>query len=350
LSIAEESSVVPPSSGNVCDTGTSGATTARSATTLDVIHVPATIAGKPAPAIAGHAHRAMHTIQVKANGVRFTCLAEGPADGPLVLLLHGFPDNAHSWEHQMPVLAAAGYRVVAPWLRGYPPTEIPPGGYYDRATLVMDVKGLIEALDDGNPCFLVGQDWGAAIGYGVLAAFPELVRRAVLLAVPHPAEVRLTLRKSPKHALRSFHWFLFQLPVLPEFLCRFNHYAFIETLWKLWSADYRDHAHVARIRETMAAPGALTASLAYYRAMFGAKNADPALAEVRGRLDRPIPVPTRVLCGARDMRKEMLEGQRRFFSGPYEWGTVDGAGHFLHREKPEVVNMQILDWLQRTDA
>ena len=292
----------------------------------------------------------MPATDVAANGIRIACLEDGPEDGPLVLLLHGFPDNAHSWEYQMPVLAAAGYRVVAPWLRGYPPTQIPADGYYDRATLVMDVRGLIEKLNDGRPCFLVGQDWGAAIGYGVLGAFPELVRRAVLLAVPHPAEVRLTLRRSPKHAVRSFHWFLFQLPVIPELLCRFDNYAFMETLWKLWSADYHDHAHVARIRAGMAAPGALTASLAYYRAMFRAKNADPALAEVRSRLDRPIPVPTRVLCGTRDMRKEMLEGQRRFFSGPYEWGTVDGAGHFLHREQPDAVNRRIVDWLRRTDA
>src|SRR5438046_2172000 len=116
----------------------------------------------------------MHTHEISANGLTFAFLEEGPADGPLVLLLHGFPDNAMSWERQIPVLAAAGYRVVAPWLRGYPPTEIPTRGYYDRATLAMDVKALIENLNNGKPCLLVGQDWGAAIGYGVLAAFPEL--------------------------------------------------------------------------------------------------------------------------------------------------------------------------------
>ena len=289
----------------------------------------------------------MQTKVTLANGLRFAFLEDGPAEGPLVLMLHGFPDNAMSWERQMPVLAAAGYRVVAPWLRGYPPTEIPANGYYDRATLVQDVAALIDSLNDGEACFLVGQDWGAAIGYGVLAAFPAQVRRAMLLAVPHPAEVRRTLRRSPKHALRSFHWFLFQLPVIPELLCRANNYAFLETLWKLWSAAYDDRAHVAGIRADMATPGALTASLAYYRAMFGTGNADPALSDVRNRLDRAIPVPTRVLCGGSDMRKEMLEGQRRWFTGPYEWGTIDGAGHFLHREQPEAVNREILQWFGR---
>src|SRR5688572_9488905 len=168
----------------------------------------------------------MQQGEVTANGIRFAYLEEG--NGPLLLLLHGYPDNAYSWEKQIPVFASAGYRVVAPFLRGYPPSEIPKGAYYDRATLACDIKGLIEALNGGKPCYLVGQDWGAAISYGVLGAFPELIKRAVILAIPHPAQIRRTLRQSPKHAVRSFHWFLFQLPVIPEWLCRRNDYAFIE--------------------------------------------------------------------------------------------------------------------------
>ena len=195
----------------------------------------------------------MKQREVVANGLRFTYLEEGT--GPLVLLLHGFPDNAHSWEHQMPALAAAGYRAVAPWLRGYPPTEIPTGGYYDRATLAFDVKALVAALGGSRPCFLVAQDWGAAIAYGVLGAFPELFDRAVLLAVPHPAQIRRTLRRSPKHVVRAFHWYLFQLPAAPELLMRAGNFAFVEFLWRLWSPDYHDQAHVARIKEMLRTPG-----------------------------------------------------------------------------------------------
>lgn len=284
---------------------------------------------------------------VQANGLRFRYLEAGPEDGELVLLLHGYPDGAHSWEHQLPALAAAGYRAVAPWLRGYPPTEIPAGGWYDRATLATDARALIATLSPGRPALFIGQDWGAAIGYALLAAYPDYVRRAVLLAVPHPAEVKATLRRSPKHALRSFHWFLFQLPALPEWLCARRDYAFLETLWKLWSPDFEDQAHVAGIRRAMATPGALEASLAYYRAMFRRDRADPALAAVRARSEGLSGVPTRVLCGTRDMRREMLEPQRRWFSGEYDWHTVEGAGHFLHREKPAEVNRLILDWLGR---
>lgn len=290
----------------------------------------------------------MHQIRLKANGLDFAALEAGPADGPVALFLHGYPDSATTWQHQLPAFAAAGYRAVAPWLRGYPPTEIPPAGaYYDRATLVLDVASIIKALSPNQPCVLIGQDWGAAIGYGVLGAFPELVSRAALLAVPHPAQVRATIRKSPRHALRSFHWFLFQLPWLPEWLCARRDYVFLETLWKLWSPDFDDARHVAEIRRSMATPGALQASLAYYRAMFGSRNADPALSAIRARLDAHIHIPTLVLCGSKDMRREMLEPQRSHFTNAYEWTTVEGTGHFLHREQPDTVNALLLDWFSK---
>ena len=290
----------------------------------------------------------MRQNRLNANGLDFATLEAGPADGPLALFLHGYPDSATTWQHQLTAFAEAGYRAVAPWLRGYPPTEIPPpGAYYDRATLAVDVAEIIQILSPGKACVLIGQDWGAAIGYGVLGAFPQLISRAALLAVPHPAQVRATIKKSPKHALRSFHWFLFQLPQLPEWLCARRDFQFLETLWKLWSPDFDDALHVAEIRRNMATPGALEASLAYYRAMFGRRNADPALAAVRARLDALIQTPTLVLCGSRDMRREMLEPQHRHFTGEYESATVEGAGHFLHRERPDTVNALLLNWFCR---
>jgi pimeloyl-ACP methyl ester carboxylesterase len=287
----------------------------------------------------------MREARVEANGIKFSYLEEG--EGPLVLLLHGFPDTARSWSHQMRPLAEAGFRAVAPWLRGYPPTDIPREGFYDRGTLAVDIRELVRALGGGKPVHLVAQDWGALISYNVLAAFPELIGRAVVMAIPHPNQVRKTLLV-PKHVHRSFHWWFFQLPQLPEAALAANDFAFIDYLWDYWTAPgYKDEAHLAEIKRMLAEPGAVTATLAYYRAMFDPAKCDPLLEEVRQAIERPITVPTLALCGADDLRAEVMPGQEEFFAGEYRYELVPASGHFLHRENPEMVTRLVLDWLAR---
>ncbi len=284
----------------------------------------------------------MHEFVVEANGLRFACLEAG--HGPLLLLLHGFPDNAWTWEFQFEALAAAGYRVVAPFLRGYPPTEIPANGYYDGATLAHDVRGLIEALSPGESCVLIGQDWGAALSYGVLALYPDLVRRAVLMAIPHPAAMAASLT-DPAQIKRAFHWWYFQIPGLAEASVPANDFAFIDFLWSDWSPGFDHRDHIARVKQMLARPGALTAAIAYYRAAFSPTHRDPALEPLRARLGGPISVPTLALCGANDIRRGPMAAQAEHFTGAYAYCEVPVAGHFLHREQPAAVNALILDWV-----
>ena len=283
--------------------------------------------------------------RVSVNGLDFAYLEEGT--GPLVLLLHGFPDTAGTWSHQMPALAAAGYRAVAPYLRGYAPTGIPRNGYYDKATLATDVAMLIRLLGNGRPAYLVGQDWGAIIGYGVLAAFPELVRRAILMAVPHPVQSDKSLLDA-KHVHRSFHWWFFQMADLPEKAIPLNDFAFVDYLWDYWTAPgHVDTEHMAEIKKMLREPGVLSASLGYYRAMFNAQKGDPGLEDVRTLMKRPIGVPTLALCGAEDLRAELMVDQARHFTGEYRFELIDGAGHFPQREKPVEVTRLILEWLEK---
>ena len=283
--------------------------------------------------------------RVHANGIDFAYVEEG--SGPLVLLLHGFPDTARTWEHQLSALACAGYRAVAPYLRGYHPTAIPADGFYDKATLTTDVAHLIRALGGGKPVHLVGQDWGASLSYAVLAAFPELIRRAVVMAVPHPARVASSMLEA-KHVHRSFHWWFFQLPDLPEKALAANDYAFIDYLWSYWtSPGYQDPAHMAAIKLMLAQPGVLAATLGYYRAMFDPRKGDPRLQAMRKAMDRPIGVPTLALCGSDDLRSELMTDQAPYFRGEYSYREVAGAGHFLHREQPAEVSRLIVEWLER---
>ena len=282
---------------------------------------------------------------IQIGNLKFAYIEKGT--GPTVILLHGFPDHALTWSHQIEALSAQGYRVIAPYLKGYPPTEVPSDGFYDKATLVHEIAQFTQMICGQETCHLVGQDWGAIIGYGLLAAYPELFKRAVLMAVPHPEKVGQSILEA-KHIHRSFHWWFFQLKDLPEKAIMQNDMAFIDYLWAYWTVEgFQDEDHIRSIKAMLSQPGVLKATLGYYRAMFDQDKSNPAHADLRIKMARPIGVPTLALCGAEDLRAELMLDQSQYFTADYDFQLIDKAGHFLHREQAEAVTDQILAWLKK---
>ncbi|MGH2355531.1 MAG: alpha/beta fold hydrolase, partial [Chloroflexota bacterium] len=203
--------------------------------------------------------------QAIVNGVRLHYVAAGA--GPVVLLLHGFPECWYTWRRQIPALAAAGFRVVAPDMRGYNTSEKPPGvGGYMIEALVGDALGLIQCFGDGRAT-VVGHDWGGYIAWHVAMAHPEAVAGLAVLNGPHPAVFWREVRR-PAQALRSWYQVFFQLPWLPEAILCAGEYALLKRPFRrdpIRPGAYTEAA-IQRNVAAMAQPGALSAALNYYRA------------------------------------------------------------------------------------
>jgi pimeloyl-ACP methyl ester carboxylesterase len=275
---------------------------------------------------------------ITANGLRFAYLEAG--DGPLVLLLHGFPDNARTWDAQIEALAAAGYRAVAPFLRGYAPTEVPSEGY--RIPLHgEDAAALIEAFGD-VPARIVGHDWGAGATFAVMHNRPELVERATIVAASHPATLLSTFQ-SPSLIHQLFHVWFFQVEGFAPDAVRANDFALIDYLWEHWSVGHDHSEHVARVkRESLSEPGAVELMLGYYRRLVNAPVESP---DFVARAFEPVSVPVQTIFGADDPARALAEGEDHLFEGGYAQHLVDGAGHFVHRDAPDEFNRLLLDWL-----
>lgn len=264
---------------------------------------------------------------VRANDVDFALLSAGPDGGPLALCLHGFPDTAWTWRFLLPRLAEAGFRAVAPFLRGYAPTSIPEDGRYDSAALAEDANALHEALGGGRPGVVIGHDWGAIAAYPALAAAPERWRAAVTMAVPPPAALAAGFL-SYDQIRRSFYVYFFQLP-FAEMIVGADDLAFVARLWEDWSPGYDATYDVERVREALGSPANLSAALGYYRALFsspgGAGGASSVpLLYLHGRDDGCIGVSMAEAAGGE---------------------IVEGAGHFLHLEQPDAVGAHTVGFL-----
>lgn len=278
----------------------------------------------------------MAARHVTANGLRFAALEEGPADGPLALCLHGFPDHAPTWRHLLPALADAGYRAVAPWMRGYAPTQVPPDRATPPATLTADVNALHRALGGDGRAVLVGHDWGAVFAARAARAAPERWRALVTMAVP-PERVFVHQPPDAAQAWRSWYTVLAQLPGAERAFLR-DDLALVEQLWRDWSPGHEpDPDDLRRLKATLSDPGVMRAALSYYRGF--ARDAVPRPGRPR-RAVVPPPQPHLVLHGRDDgcLAAAYAEASARLLPHPRSRVEVlADAGHFLHLEAPDRV-------------
>jgi len=286
---------------------------------------------------------------VTANGLDFAYLASGPESGPLALCLHGFPDTAHTYRHLLPALAGAGYRAVAPFMRGYAPTAIPADGRYSGAALALDATELHEALGGDGQAVLIGHDWGATAVYPAASYAPERWRSMVAMAVPPPAGMARFLEY--EQIKRSFYMWFFQLP-LADMIVPANDMAFIAGLWRDWSPGYDGAEDVAHVRDALSGPAHLAAALGYYRSTFGGAEPPPdeAVSAVQAKAGQFPSQPLLYLHGADDgcIGVELAEAARAGVPATTTVEIVEGAGHFLQLERPDEVNRLVLEHLSRS--
>ncbi len=297
-----------------------------------------------APALAAPALR---TLDIEANGLSFHALEAG--EGPLALCLHGFPDSAWTYRHLLPELARAGYRAVAPFMRGYAPTAIPADGDFSTRALAADASGLHAALGGDERSVLIAHDWGSAAAYGSLIDQPGRWRRAAVMNVP-PWGVFGQIAFRYDQLKRSFYFWLFQMGVA-ESIVGANDLAFIEGLWRDWSPGFDPSAELPRVKACLRDPAHLRAALGYYRDFFAPDRfGTPAWAEAQTAvLGGPVTRPTLYLHGTQDgciaLDATGADAVRAALPVGSEVERIARVGHFMLVEAPRQVNGRILRFL-----
>jgi pimeloyl-ACP methyl ester carboxylesterase len=275
------------------------------------------------------------------EGVRLHAVAAGPKVGPLVILLHGFPEFWYSWRKQIGPLTKAGLRVVVPDQRGYNISSKPPEiADYAAGNLVADVIFIADQLG-AERFFLAGHDWGAAVAWATALQFPQRLKKLAILNVPHPAVFLHTLRTNPRQMLRSWYMAFFQLPRIPEARFSANNFAMgIRSLVASSRPGTFTQEDLDRYRKAWANPGTATAMINWYRAVF--RNRPPLPA------DPMVHVPTRILWGQRDkfLLPEMAQ-QSVKYCDIAELTYFPNATHWLQHEEPKAISAALIEFFRQ---
>jgi pimeloyl-ACP methyl ester carboxylesterase len=270
---------------------------------------------------------------IEANGIRFAYIEEG--EGPLVLLFHGYPETARSWAAVQHRIAAAGYHVVAPYMRGYPPTAFAED--YSVKALGQDVLALIDAFG-ANRAVVVGHDWGAAAVYQAAGLEPSKISKFVAVSIPHPRAIvgdSTIFWAAPHFVYYQFPW--------AERLLWSHDFAHVERIYKTWAPAYDPPPDViADIKATMRVPGATASTLGYYWAIARADRAESEAAAAR-----EILMPALIIVGTGDgpMSTDRFEKARPAFKNEYRLVALGGVGHFPQLEAPDQTAEAIVNFL-----
>jgi pimeloyl-ACP methyl ester carboxylesterase len=271
-------------------------------------------------------------MRVEVEGVGLEVSVEG--SGPAVLLVHGFPDTHELWRHQVPALTAAGFRTIAPDLRGFGASDRP--GEYGVGAHVGDLLGLLDRLDVPT-AHVVGHDWGAGISWALAALAPDRVRSLAALSVGHPAAFA---RGGLAQREKSWYMLLFQFEGVAEQWLSADDFANLRE----WSGHPDADAVVARLA---ADPGALTAALGIYRA-----SLPPSSLVSPPRALPPVTAPTLGVwsSGDRFLLEEPMVASGAYVTGPWRYARVEDASHWMQLDQPAAVNELLLDFLTRVET
>ena len=273
---------------------------------------------------------------ITTNGVNLHYVTQG--SGPLMLMLHGFPEFWYSWRHQIPEFAS-DFKVVAPDLRGYNDSDKPASqSAYVMNELVRDVEGIIRGLGY-EKCVLVAHDWGAGIAWSFASKYPQMLEKLIIMNCPHPAKFSEGFR-TPQQLLRSWYIFFFQLPVIPELFLQSKDYQFIENAFKGMAIKKSAFSteDINAYKDAAAKRGALTAMINYYRNILGSPmfNQNSSILEV----------PTLMIWGEEDtaLGKELTYGTESYVED-FQIRYISNCSHWVQQEQPELVNQYMREFL-----